>query len=200
MRLAHVVVTMVTRDDLPDGGASHLAGCVRAVREEVPGAGVEVLASDLGGDTRAVATVMDSFPDVFGHNLETVERLSPAMRPAASYARSLGILRYASARAGGTVVKSGLMAGLGEEPSELFRAMRDLRDAGVGILTVGQYLTPAPGRAPVSRFLEPSEFEEIAAAALGLGFAAVVSSPLARSSLNAREALARARGAGHARG
>ena len=192
MRLSHIVVTMVTRDDLSDGGAGHVGECVRAIRESLPRAGVEVLVSDFGGDTRALATVLAARPDVFAHNLETVERLSPVMRPRASYARSLGVLRYAAASGAG-YPKSGLMAGLGEEPHELEQAMVDLREAGVKVLTVGQYLSPAPGRAPVARFLDPSEFAAIGKRARQLGFAHVTASPFTRSSLNAREALAGAR-------
>jgi len=193
MRLAHVVVTMVTRDDLPDGGAAHVAACVRAVRESLPDAGIEALVSDFGGDTGALMAVLESGPDVLAHNLETVERLSPVMRPKASYARSLGMLRYA-ASAGAAVPKSGLMAGLGEEPAELDRSMADLAVAGVRLLTVGQYLSPAPGRAPVARFLEPDEFAAIAERARLLGFAHVTASPFTRSSLGAREAFEAAAG------
>jgi len=189
--LRFAVVTCVARDDLPDGGAAQMAATVRAIRRRCPGTGVEVLASDYGGDERALRAVLEAAPDVFNHNLETVERLQRPVRPAASYARSLGVLRRARALRPGLPTKSGLMLGLGERPDELRAALRDLREAGVELLTLGQYLRPSPAHLPVERWVPPEEFDAWAAEARALGFAEVAAGPLVRSSYRAERLAAR---------
>lgn len=191
MGLRHVVVTSVTRDDLPDGGASVFAETVGTIRRALPDATIEVLTPDFKGRPDAVQAVLAAKPDVFAHNLETVERLQGEVRPGAGYARSLAVLREAAGRPG-IAVKSGLMVGLGETDEELFRAMADLREAGCRLLTIGQYLAPAADRLPVRRFVEPARFEEYARRAREAGFAGVASAPLVRSSYRAGELLAAA--------
>ena len=191
MGLRHVVVTSVTRDDLPDGGAGHFAATLRALRARLPGASVEVLIPDFQGDAAALDIVLAEHPDILNHNLETVERLHPAVRPQADYARSLGVLRHA-ARAGARA-KSGLMLGMGETDDELHAALRDLREAGVALLTLGQYLPPSPAHHPVARYVPPAEFDRWRETALALGFASVASAPHVRSSYHAEELLATGR-------
>ncbi len=192
--LRHVVVTCVTRDDLPDGGAAHLAAVVRALRAEAPAATVEVLASDLGGDPAAVRTVVGSGPDVFAHNVETVDRLQRLVRdPRCSFARSLAVLQLAGELRPGLVVKSALLLGLGETPEEVRAALRALRDAGVASLTLGQYLAPSPDHAPVAAWVPPEAFAAWREEALALGFTAVASGPLVRSSYRAGALLAECR-------
>jgi lipoic acid synthetase len=183
--LAHAVVTCVARDDLPDGGAEIFARTVAEIRGASPGTAVELLISDCRGDAGALATIFAARPDVLNHNLETVARLQRAVRPSAGYARSLAVL--ARAKDAGLVTKSGLMVGLGEEPSEIRAAVTDLRSVGVDILTVGQYLRPSPEHLPVARWWHPDEFAEIRAFAEGLGFAHVEAGPLVRSSYHARD-------------
>ncbi len=185
--LKHVVITAVARDDLPDEGAGHFAACVRAVRAASPACVIEVLPADLHARDELLALVCESRPDIYNHNQETVERLSPTIRPQAKYQRTLEALRKAKALLPGGFTKSGLMAGLGETREELSRTMRDLRGVGVDILTVGQYLQPTPRHAAVARYVPPDEFEEIAAEAKALGFLAVASGPFVRSSYNAAE-------------
>ncbi len=189
--LRHVVVTSVTRDDLPDGGASHFAAVARAIREALPGAGIELLVPDFNGDAAALDTVLAAPVDVLAHNVETVPRLYPTLRSRADYRRSLGLLARASASSRARV-KSGLMLGLGEERDELMAALADMREAGCSILALGQYLKPSPRAVPVSRFLEPAEFAELEATARGIGFAHVESGPLVRSSYRAGRAAAAA--------
>lgn len=189
--LRFVVVTCVTRDDLPDGGAAHLAATIRAIREMDPKIGIEILPSDFGGDLAAVDTVLAARPDVFNHNLETVARLTPRVRSRATYERSLAVLAHASQQGEplGIQTKSGLMLGLGETADELRQALADLRQAGVRILTLGQYLPPSPEHWSLDRHLEPAEFaawERVAREEYG--FAAVVSGPLVRSSYLAEQA------------
>ncbi|MDX9980135.1 MAG: lipoyl synthase [Lentisphaeria bacterium] len=189
--LRFVVVTCVTRDDLPDGGAAHLAATIRAIREMDPTVGVEILPSDFGGDLTAVDTVLAARPDVFNHNLETVARLTPQVRSRATYERSLAVLAHASQQGKplGIQTKSGLMLGMGETADELRQALADLRQAGVRILTLGQYLPPSPEHWPLDRYLEPAEFAEWGRIAREeYGFAAVVSGPLVRSSYLAEQA------------
>ena len=182
--LRHVVVTCVTRDDLPDGGASHLAAVVRAVREAAPAATVEVLASDLGGDPTAVRTVARAEPDVFAHNLETVERLRPRVRdPRSSTSRSLEVLRLAGEA--GLVTKSALLLGLGETAEEVRETLVALRGVGVTALALGQYLAPSASHAPVAAWIPPDTFEAWRREALALGFVRVASGPLVRSSYRA---------------
>ena len=187
MGLAHAVVTAVARDDLPDGGAGAFAGVVAAVRRRCPDTAVELLVPDFGGDPDALATVFAARPDVFNHNLETVARLQRAVRPQASYARSLAVL--ARARAAGLATKSGVILGMGETADEVLGAMADLRNVGVEILTLGQYLRPTARHLPVHRWWAPAEFDALAAAGRAMGFAHVQASPLTRSSYHAREAL-----------
>lgn len=185
--LRHVVITSVARDDLADEGAGHFAACVRAVRARSSECVIEVLPADFHARDALLATLCDARPDIYNHNQETVERLSPAIRPQAGYGRSLDVLRKVKRMLSGGFTKSGLMAGLGETREELAQAMRDLRGVGVDILTVGQYLRPSPRHAPVVRYLPPAEFEEIAAEARAMGFRSVAAAPFVRSSYNARE-------------
>ena len=188
MGLRHVVVTSVTRDDLPDGGAAHFAAVVRAIRRRIPGATVEVLIPDFQGDVAAIDLVLAAAPDIFNHNLETVARLQPSVRPQADYGRSLFVLRHAAQA--GARVKSGLMLGMGETEAELSATLRDLRAAGASLLTLGQYLAPSAAHHPVARFVPPAEFDEWRAAALALGFASVAAAPHVRSSYHAEELMA----------
>jgi len=185
LRLRHVVITSVTRDDLPDGGAGAFAAAIRAVRAALPGATVEVLTPDFQGLEPALAIVLDESPDVFNHNLETVRRLQSEVRPQASYDRSLRVLAFAATRRGGRAVKSGLMLGLGETDGEADGALKDLRAAGVSFLTLGQYLAPTRSSWPVARFIEPEAFDAWARRAKELGFGRVESGPLVRSSYRA---------------
>jgi lipoyl synthase len=213
--LRHVVVTSVTRDDLPDGGASHFAATVHAVRRALPGATVEVLIPDLGGDAAALRAVLAARPDVLGHNLETAPRLYPRARPQAGYARSLELLGRAAAWARGAtavardgarahasarpadgsgppaarpLVKTGLMVGLGETADEVEQVLEDAAASGVDLVTIGQYLQPRRDRLPVARYVEPAEFSawERRGAELGLSVAAA---PFVRSSYRAGDAL-----------
>jgi lipoic acid synthetase len=190
--LRYVVLTQVCRDDLPDGGASILAATVRSIRARSPATLVELLAGDLGGDATSLRTLLEARPNVLAHNLETVPRLSPEVRdPRASYARSLEFLGRARAEGPKDLVtKSSLMIGLGESDEELARSFRDLRDYGVDLLTLGQYLRPSPSHRAVDRYLPPEGFDALAAAARAAGFAGVEAGPLVRSSYHA-EALYR---------
>ncbi|MDR1671758.1 MAG: lipoyl synthase [Alistipes sp.] len=185
MGLRHAVVTSVTRDDLSDGGAAHWAEVIRAVRETNPTATVEVLIPDFGGDEALIDTVLEVGPHIVAHNLETVERLTPAVRSRASYAVSIKVLRHISSRC--FVAKSGLMVGLGETPDEIFRAFDDLRAAGVAIVTLGQYLRPTLRHLPVAEYVTPEMFEFYKQEALARGFSHVASGPLVRSSYKAHE-------------
>lgn len=179
--LNHVVLTSVTRDDLPDGGAKAFANTICAVQEVLPEAAVEVLTPDF---VEHLDMVLDAGPDVFNHNLETVERLQTTVRPQASYEQSLKTLCHASER-GGVHVKSGLMLGLGETDAEIFQALEDLYGAGVRLLTLGQYLAPTRDHYPVDRFLSPERFDELAERARSMGFDGVAAGPLVRSSYRA---------------
>lgn len=190
LNLRHVVVTSVSRDDLPDGGAAHFAATIREIRKASPGATIEILTPDFLGDLRAVRTVLEAGPDVFNHNVETVPRLYPRVRPQARYERSLDVLAFAGRHGGAPLVKSGLMVGLGEAREEVRAVMRDLREAGVAVLTIGQYLQPTRRNLPVAEYVRPEQFEEYRREGLKLGFAAVFSGPFVRSSYMA-EAVAR---------
>jgi len=187
--LRYVVITSVTRDDLADGGAAHFARTVRAVRDRLPDAVIEVLTPDFKGSHSCVETVLEARPDVFNHNVETVPRLYPRVRPQADYRRSLDVLAYAGKRAAGrgaiVYTKSGLMVGLGETHEEISVVLRDLRAAGCEMLTIGQYLAPSPAHVPVERFVEPSEFAAWEDEARAIGFAAVAAGPFVRSSYRA---------------
>jgi lipoic acid synthetase len=184
--LKHVVITSVTRDDLPDGGASHFASCVLAVRNRLPGAAVEVLTPDFLGDTAAIDCVTDVSPDVFNHNLETVPRLYRVARGRAEYQRSLDLLHRVKCRAPHIVTKAGLMLGIGESVDELFEVFADLRAIRCDIITLGQYLAPTLKHSiPVARYVPPEEFDSIAAKVRTLGFRKVVAGPFVRSSYHA---------------
>jgi lipoyl synthase len=192
--LRYVVLTQVCRDDLSDGGASVLAETVRAIRRESPGTLVELLIGDLGASPEALGEVLRARPDVLAHNLETTRELSDGVRDhRAGYDRSLSVLRSARKAAGpAQVTKSSLMLGLGEDAASLERAFADLRDAGVDLLTLGQYLRPSAAHVPVARFVPPEEFARLAEAAERLGFAGVAAGPLVRSSYRAEELYRRA--------
>jgi lipoic acid synthetase len=182
MNLAYVVITSVNRDDLEDGGSHHFAETVRQVRRGLPQARVEVLTPDFCGNLDAVARVLDAGPHVFNHNMETAPRLYPRVRPQANYRQSLDVLGFARSRASGVLTKSGFMVGLGETPDEVRTLLRDLRAAGTDVATVGQYLQPTRRNLPVAEFVEPRRFEEYREYGLALGFKAVFSGPLVRSS------------------
>jgi lipoic acid synthetase len=183
--LRHIVITSVTRDDLPDGGAGHFVRCIAAVRARLSGAAVEVLTPDFLGDPAAIDAVTDARPDVFNHNLETVPRLHRSVRGRALYARSLGLLERVKRRAPQMVTKAGLMLGVGETIDELFEVLSDLRSIRCDVLTLGQYLAPTAKHMPVARFVPPAEFDALAATARLLGFAQVVAGPYVRSSYHA---------------
>jgi lipoyl synthase len=192
MGLRYVVLTSVARDDLPDSGAAVWAACVRAIKDAVPGCGVEVLPSDFRGDERHIGTVLDAKPDVFAHNLETVRRLHGRIRPAFGYDRSLEVLRIAKHHRPNGVTKSNLILGMGERPDEVAGAMRDLADTGCDLLTMGQYLQPTKFHLPVDRWVTPEEFDGYAELGTSLGFAHVEAGPLVRSSYHAGRQLSRA--------
>ncbi len=185
MGLKYVVITSVTRDDLPDGGAMHFARCLEAVRAEVPNISLEVLVPDFSGDENAIQVVLDAAPVVFNHNLETVERLTPKIRSGAQYRRSLAVLKLAHARAPHILTKSGIMLGLGETNEEVMQSIRDLRDHDVSSLTIGQYLRPSQWHHAIMRYATPEEFLELKKYAISLGFSRVESGPLVRSSYHA---------------
>lgn len=184
--LKHVVITCVTRDDLPDGGAEHFYQCVLAVREAT-GAAVEVLTSDFNGNRAAVSRVIEARPDVFNHNTETVPRLYQRVRRNAEYQRTLDLLQQVKDEAPDMPTKSGLMLGLGETLEEVLQVAADLRNVGVDMLTIGQYLQPTATQLPVERFIPPEEFDEIGALCRQMGFSMVASGPFVRSSYHAGE-------------
>jgi lipoic acid synthetase len=188
MRLKHVVVTAVARDDLADGGAEHFQQTIEAIRELNPGIVIEVLTPDFNDRDESIDLVLDARPDIFNHNLETVRRLTPAVRSRATYERSLSVLRKVKQRAGERIyTKSGLMLGLGEGEEELFDALRDLREAACDLLTLGQYLQPTLKHLPVVEFITPAKFAEYGERARAMGFAHVASGPMVRSSYHADE-------------
>ena len=196
MGLSYTVITVVNRDDLPDGGARHYRACLDAVHARMPQVGLELLCSDLAGNEVALAELLDGAPlQVFAHNIETVERLTSEVRdPRASFAQSLRILEAAKELQPGLVTKSSIMLGMGETETELDEAFRALRNAGVELLTLGQYLAPGSGYHPVREFVTPERFEALAQQAKTLGFRAVASGPLVRSSYRAESLLAAAQG------
>ena len=185
MGVAFCVLTMVTRDDLPDGGAEHIARTIRAIRRECPGVGVEMLISDLAGNRAALKTVLKAGVEVLNHNIETVPRLYPAVRPQADYRRSIDLLAASKELAPQILTKSGIMLGLGETRDEVLQAMDDLIGAGCGLLTLGQYLAPSDRHHPVVRYVTPEEFDAYRVAAKKRGFSGVASAPLVRSSYRA---------------
>lgn len=193
--LAHVVITSVNRDDLPDGGAAHMRATVEAVHEALPHADIEVLAPDFMGDLTATQTVAEARGlSVYNHNVETVERLYPRVRHKARYDRTLSVLRYVAARHPHLKVKCGLMVGLGETREEVFTLMEDLRGVGVHIVTIGQYLRPSLKHMPVAAYITEPEYEDYRARGYLLGFEHVFAGPFVRSSYNAAEALRAAQG------
>jgi lipoic acid synthetase len=204
MGLRFVVLTGVARDDLPDGGAGIWAAAIRAVREAVPGCGVEVLPTDFKGGEGDIATVIDAEPDVFAHNLETVRRLHGRIRPAFGYDRSLDVLKTAKRLRASQITKSNVILGMGETTSEVVEALADLRDAGCDLVTVGQYLQPTKLHLPVDRWVTPEEFAEHKRVGEALGIPHVEAGPLVRSSYHAgtqfQRATAAMAGAGHAQG
>ncbi|MSO65193.1 MAG: lipoyl synthase [Alphaproteobacteria bacterium] len=185
--LSHVVVTSVDRDDLDDGGAEHFVRVIRRLREEAPGTTIEVLTPDFLRKDGAIAKVAAAKPDVYNHNIETVPRLYPTIRPGARYFHSLRLLQEVKEHDPMIFTKSGLMVGLGETKAEVLQVMDDMRMAGVDFLTVGQYLQPTPKHAVVQRFVTPEEFEQLRSAAIGKGFLLAACSPLTRSSYHAGE-------------
>jgi lipoic acid synthetase len=186
--LKHTVITSVTRDDLPDGGASCFAETVGAIRKLCPQTTVEVLIPDFLGKVDSLYTVLQSKPDVLNHNVETVPRLYPTVRPQADYERSLEVLTGAKSLSADVVTKSGFMVGLGETEEEVFEVLKDLREVGCQIVTIGQYLQPSKTHLPVKEYVHPDKFEDYKREALQMGFSYVASAPLVRSSFGAEEA------------
>jgi len=190
MGLTYVVITSVDRDDLADGGAGHYAACVREIKKMNPETAVEALTPDFNGVLSDVETIVDSGLDVFAQNVETVKRLTHAVRdPRAGYEQTIAVLAHAKQYRPGVLTKTSLMLGLGEEDREVLRAMHDLREAGVDILTLGQYLRPTPNHLPVERYVSPAEFDGFRREGLELGFLEVVAGPLVRSSYRADRVL-----------
>ncbi|MBI4806713.1 MAG: lipoyl synthase [Desulfovibrio sp.] len=189
LMLKHVVITSVTRDDLPDGGAHQFAESIRAVRRELPQASVEVLIPDFQGDPAALRTVLEAKPEVVNHNLETVPQLYSTVRPQAKYERSLELLARVKAFSDESKVKSGLMLGLGETREQLARVLKDLARLGCDMVTVGQYLRPSRRNLPVVRYVPPEEFDEVAALGQELGIPVMYCGPLVRSSHDASNLL-----------
>jgi lipoic acid synthetase len=190
MKLKHVVITAVARDDLKDGGAHHFARTITAIREMDPSIIVEVLVPDFHARNWCIQIVLDAGPDIYNHNMETVERLTPLVRSRAKYHTSLRVLRRAkelASRNGGIVTKSGVMLGLGEKETELFQTMDDLREVGCEVLTIGQYLRPSPKHLPVVEYITPEQFSYFGDIARRKGFLYVASGPLVRSSYHAAD-------------
>ncbi len=194
LKLKYVVITSVTRDELPDGGAAHFAACVSALRKRLPGVRIELLVPDFQGSISALNTVLKSRPDVLAHNLETVKRLYPRVRSRSDYRRSLILLAEAGRNSPGITVKSGFMVGLGETDEEIRELMKDIRESGVSILTIGHYLPPTSRHLPLVEPQPPEKFQEYSRWAEELGFAAVEAGIFVRSSYRAGELLKIARG------
>jgi lipoic acid synthetase len=192
MGLRHVVITSVDRDDLPNGGAEAFAACIRKIRHRTPDTSVEVLIPDFKGSERALRIVLEAEPDILNHNLETAERLYRLARPGGRYERALRLLANARRLAPGSLTKSGVILGMGEEWDEVLTCMRDLRRSDVNILTLGQYLRPSDSHLPIARYYTPSEFEELHEIGMGMGFRHVQASPLTRSSYHAWDQAQRA--------
>lgn len=185
LKLKHVVITSVTRDDLPDGGARHWAAMIRRLHEECPGVTMEVLIPDMQGNTDLLDIILAEHPDVISHNLETVRRLTPEVRRVATYDRSLQVLEYLARKGANT--KSGIMLGLGETEEEVLQAMDDLRAVGCRIMTIGQYLQPSKLHYPVQDYIHPDKFEEYRLKGIEKGFAHIESAPMVRSSYHAEK-------------
>lgn len=198
LKLHHVVITSVARDDLADEGAGHFACCIAATRERLPTATIEVLVPDFHARRELIELVCDAVPQVYNHNIETVASQQKRVRPAARYQRSLDVLRIVSELDREIITKSGIMVGLGETRDELMQTLRDLRETGCELLTVGQYLRPGDSHAPVEKYYTPAEFEELADLARDLGFRGVASGPFVRSSYFAETLLAETTASGGA--
>ena len=192
--LRHAVITAVARDDLPDEGADHFVRCIRAVKATVPDVTVEVLPADLHARSELIRMVCDAGPEIYNHNIEVVERLTPRVRPQGGYRRSLDVLRIVRDLAPGIITKSGLMLGFGETRDEVLRTFDDLRAVCCDALTVGQYLAPTPEHAPIVKFYSPDEFARLGVEARRRGFSSVASAPFVRSSYNAAEVFEEIRG------
>ena len=187
LELKYLVITSVTRDDLSDGGAEYFAQTIKKAKKRIPEIKVEVLTPDFKGSEDSLRTVLLAKPEVFNHNIETIERLYPEVRPEANYQRSLKVLKFA--KEDGFITKSGIMLGLGEEKEEVISAMEDLREVGCDYLTIGQYLKPNKKALPVKRFVTPEEFEEYKGIGEEMGFRGIASGPFVRSSYKAEELL-----------
>lgn len=188
LKLSHVVITSVTRDDLSDGGSAHFADTIKAVRDNLPSASIEVLTPDFSGSETAINRVTTAKPDVFNHNMETVPRLYPKVRPSAKYKQSLRLLESVKRKNQNILTKSGLMLGFGEKQAEVETVLRDLVASGVDILTLGQYLRPTLKNMEVIEYIRPEMFDELKETALNLGFTHIFSAPFVRSSYHAKEA------------
>jgi len=189
MNLSYIVLTSVTRDDLSDGGAGHFADTVAKLRQNIPKITIEVLVPDFNGCLNALDTVIESKPNVFNHNIETVSRVFSQIRPEANYERSLCILKQAAQKAKGIPIKSGFMVGLGETENEVFSLLKDLKDSQVTIITIGQYLQPSKKQVPVKEFITPEQFNQYQLMAKELGFKKIFSGPYVRSSYKAEQSL-----------
>ena len=189
LKLKFAVITSVTRDDLPDGGASHFAKTIHAIRKLSPTTGIEVLIPDLLGDTKALETIIAAGPDVINHNIETIERLYPEVRPEADYRRSLQLLNYVAHHSDSIISKSGLMLGLSESQDEVLKLLTDLRETGCSSVTIGQYLPPSDKHYPLYEYVTPEVFNSIGRQARAMGFKHVMSAPLVRSSYHAGDPL-----------
>jgi len=185
--LKHVVITMVARDDLTDGGAAHMADIIRTIREQCEGVSIEVLTSDFAGNETALDLLLQAKPDVFNHNIETVRRLSPRVRHKATYERTLHVLRYATANGNAPFIKSGLMIGLSETPEEVEETLRDLQAAGCTIITIGQYLQSSARKLRVQAFIHPDQFKAYETYGYSLGITRMYCGPFVRSSFSAHE-------------
>ncbi len=197
LELRHTVITSVTRDDLPDGGALVFAETVRSIRSVVPETSIEMLVPDFQGSLAALEMIINAEPDVIGHNLEMVPRLYPLLRTSASYSRSLRVLEILSAQAPRAIVKSGIMVGLGETVAELKELMNDLATAGCKVLTIGQYLRPTERQVPVERYVSLEEFEDLRELAISVGITCVVAGPLVRSSYDSETIFRKLKSATH---
>jgi len=189
LKLKHVVITSVTRDDLPDGGAEHFSRTVLEIRKQLSGSTIEVLIPDFQGSQKALQIIIDSKPDVINHNIETVERLYSSVRPIADYKVSIQLLKRIKNINGNIITKSGMMLGLGEENDEVVQAMKDLRKVNCDLLTIGQYLRPSPRHLKVVKYVHPDDFEMYRKIGMTMGFKHVASAPLVRSSYYAGENL-----------
>lgn len=187
LNLSHVVITSVNRDDLDDQGSTHFAKVVQELRKEIPNITIEVLTPDFRGDKNCIETVVNSFPDIYNHNLETIPRLYRQVRPGAIYMRSLELIKFVKELNQKIITKSGIMLGLGEELNEVIQVMKDLYSYTCDYLTLGQYMQPTRDSYPVYRYLLPNEFKELKKIGLEIGFKKVFSGPLVRSSYHAKE-------------